>query len=32
MKIEQLKELLKNFDQNVIFNQDLKKKTLFNIW
>ena len=26
MKIEQLKELLKNFDQNVIFNQDLKKK------
>ena len=31
MKIEQLKELLKNFDQNVIFNQDLKKKTWFNI-
>ncbi len=31
MKVEQLKELLKNSAHNVIFNQDLKKKTWFNI-
>ena len=31
MEINQLKELLKEFDYNVIFNQDLKKKNWFNI-
>ena len=28
MQIHQLKELLKEFDKNVIYDQDLKKKKL----
>ena len=28
MKIDQLKELLKGFQSNIIYNQDLKKKKL----
>ena len=31
MKIDQLKELLKGFQSNIIYNQDLKKKNWFNI-
>ncbi|MDC1033236.1 UDP-N-acetylmuramate dehydrogenase [Candidatus Pelagibacter sp.] len=31
MEINQLKELLKKFQSNVVFNQDLKKKNWFNI-
>ena len=31
MKIDQLKELLKGFKSNIIYNQDLKKKNWFNI-
>ena len=31
MKIDQLKELLKGFQSNIVFNQDLKKKNWFNI-
>ena len=31
MKINQLKELLKEFNSSVIYNQDLKKKNWFNI-
>ena len=31
MQIHQLKDLLKDFDKNVIYNQDLKKKSWFNI-
>jgi len=31
MQINQLKDLLKDFDKNVIYNQDLKKKNWFNI-
>ena len=31
MQIHQLKDLLKDFDKNVIYNQDLKKKNWFNI-
>ena len=31
MKIEQLKEMLKEFGENVKFNHDLKKKNWFNI-
>ena len=31
MQIHQLKDLLKNFDENVIYYQDLKKKNWFNI-
>ena len=31
MQIHQLKDLLKDFDKNVIYDQDLKKKSWFNI-
>jgi len=31
MKIEQLKDLLKKFDANIIYDADLKKKNWFNI-
>ena len=31
MKIQELKELLKKFDSNIIYNADLKKKNWFNI-
>ncbi len=31
MQIHQLKDLLKEFDRNVIYDQDLKKKSWFNI-
>ena len=31
MKMDQLKELLKGFQPNIIYNQDLKKKNWFNI-
>mgnify|MGYP005687558803 CR=1 FL=1 len=31
MQIHQLKDLLKDFDKNVIYDQDLKKKNWFNI-
>ena len=31
MQIPQLKNLLKDFDQNIIYDQDLKKKNWFNI-
>ena len=31
MQINQLKDLLKGFDKNVIYDQDLKKKSWFNI-
>ena len=31
MQINQLKDLLKDFDKNVIYDQDLKKKSWFNI-
>ena len=31
MKINELKELLKKFDLNIFFNEDLKKKNWFNI-
>ncbi|MDC3059069.1 UDP-N-acetylmuramate dehydrogenase [Candidatus Pelagibacter sp.] len=31
MQIHQLKDLLKDFDKNVIYEQDLKKKSWFNI-
>ena len=31
MQIHQLKKLLKDFDQNIIYDQDLKKKNWFNI-
>ena len=31
MEIHQLKDLLKDFDKNVIYDQDLKKKSWFNI-
>ena len=31
MEIDKLKELFKNFEPQVIFNQDLKKKNWFNI-
>ena len=31
MKIEQLKDLLKEFDENIKFEHDLKKKNWFNI-
>tara|TARA_B100000989_G_scaffold46580_1_gene30154 strand:+ start:49 stop:957 length:909 start_codon:yes stop_codon:yes gene_type:complete len=31
MQIHQLKDLLKDFDKNVTYNQDLKKKNWFNI-
>jgi|TARA_B110000444_G_scaffold260550_1_gene307989 UDP-N-acetylmuramate dehydrogenase len=31
MNINELKELLKKFDQNIIYNADLKKKNWFNI-
>tara|TARA_Y100000816_G_scaffold165914_1_gene118913 strand:- start:354 stop:485 length:132 start_codon:yes stop_codon:yes gene_type:complete len=31
MQIPQLKNLLKDFDKNIIYGQDLKKKNWFNI-
>ena len=31
MQIHQLKDLLKDFDKNIIYDQDLKKKNWFNI-
>ena len=31
MKINELKELLKKFESNIIYNADLKKKNWFNI-
>ncbi len=31
MKINELKKLIKNFDDNVIYNADLKKRNWFNI-
>ena len=31
MQIHQLKDLLKDFDKDVIYDQDLKKKSWFNI-
>tara|TARA_Y100000992_G_scaffold144701_1_gene96117 strand:+ start:219 stop:482 length:264 start_codon:yes stop_codon:yes gene_type:complete len=31
MKINNLRELLKKFEKNIIFNADLKKKNWFNI-
>ena len=31
MKINQLKELLKNFEAKIVYNEDLKNKNWFNI-
>ena len=31
MKIDQLRKLLSNFDENIFFEHDLKKKNWFNI-
>ena len=31
MKIDELKKLLKKFDSQIIYNEDLKKKNWFNI-
>ena len=31
MKTNELKKLIKNFDTNIVYNADLKKKNWFNI-